>query len=279
MTKAVEKKENNAVAAYGQPSVAIGAGAVEAKDILIPKILLMQPISELVTEGTAASGSFVRSTDGSVVCSKDKTLEFIPIQYFKMWVVMKRAPNANKFEFETIEPYTAQNSDAPREWQEGEYTYQRNENLCFYGLLPTDIEKEQKAFDKAAKSGDLPDSDDCLLPCLVSFQRTSRKAGQVIASHFSKLEDFAARLGKPIPRYTSVFNLSSELTKGDKGTYYVFKVEKGRKTNEAEAQVCERWTKILGQARVQADHSDLETREARTVDVPETDSQNGGRTF
>lgn len=275
----IQKVEKTELAVASAPQPQIGEGAIEAKDILIPKILLMQPISDFVAEGKFAAGAFVRSTDHTLVVDKDKKFDFIPLQFFKRWAISRRQPGDSRGEFAGIEPYTAENCNAPYEWTQDGMRYDRSENLCFYGLIGEDVKREAKAFEKAKKTGELPDADDCLLPCLVVFQRTSKKAGQVIVSHFSRMDDFGARLGQTFPRYSDVFSIGSEFVKGDKGNYYIFTVEKSRKASEDEKAAARRWSGILSAAKsVVVDDSDLEEAAAKEVRTPEI-LDNEGRDF
>ena len=83
MTKEVTVKESNEVSTNVQSSGNFSQG-VDASDIIIPKILLMQAISQLVEQDKAKQGDFIHSLDEVVVGSKeDKPVEFIPLGMYK----------------------------------------------------------------------------------------------------------------------------------------------------------------------------------------------------
>lgn len=247
---AVVKKETAAMT-ISDMGGSWGSEGVDNADILIPRILLMQPISERVGEGTSQAGDLIKSTNDETLAAKGKSVEVIPIKTFKTWRIMKMING--KYEFSAIEPFTVANSNAALEWIDGITQYRRDRSINFYVLLPSEIAREVKAFEKIA-SGELPDPDDCLIPCLLSFTRTSSPAGKDLATHFKKAEHFG------IPPAVTTFNLSSEFVKNDKGNFYVFKIEKSRKTTMEELASAKKWWETLQSANVKV-HEEVESAE------------------
>lgn len=217
-----------------------GSEGLDNADILIPKVLLMQAMSDLVAQEKAVTGDFVKSTTKEILGGKLKPFEFIPILSFKTWVIEEKV--GEKFEFRGVEQASAETDDA-MEWQENGKTFRRNRCLNFYALLPQDIERERKAM----QSSDIPDPDDALLPILISFQRTGYFAGKELITHFAK----AAHFG--VPPAVSTFRMNSFMEKNDKGTYYVPMIEKAGKTSEENLAACRKWYDILKKARVKID--------------------------
>lgn len=217
-----------------------GSEGVDNSDILIPRLLLMQGLSEYVTEGTAKIGDIVRSTTGEVLATKDKPLSIIPVLTHKTFVTLEKV--GNKFEFRSIEPVTSENVNAPLEWQQGGSLWRRDRCIDFFVLIPGDIDRERKALDKL-KSGDMPDSADALFPCHLSFRRTSYNAGKVLSTHFSTAARFV------LPPASSIFSLSSELVKNDQGSFAVFMVKPSGKTTMDDLTVAKRWYTILAAAQ------------------------------
>ena len=238
MSKAVAKKEETAVAPPEETG-SWGAEGIDSTDILIPRLLLMQPLSELVGEGDAQAGQIIKSTSQEVLYDGKKPFEFIPVMSFKTWRIMELKDG--KYEFKRIEPLTAENVNEPYEWMDGNQQFRRDRTLSFYVLLPSEIKKEIAAFKKIEK-GILPDVDDCLIPCLLSFMRTSSPAGKELATFAKKAQHF----GLPIASYT--FELFSEFEKNDKGNYHVFKVKRKRSSTPEEIAVCKKWNTTLTQA-------------------------------
>lgn len=248
MSKAVAKKETTALST-DLISSSWGSEGIDAQDILIPKILLMQGLSEYVADGKVQMGDIVQSTTGRKLGGKDKPLQFIPICTFKTWVNSEKV--GQKFEFRGTEPITPENTDLPLEWQQQGSMWRRDRCLNFYVLTPEDIEREKQAIEKAAK-GDLPDPDDALLPYVLTFRRTSYGVGKELSTHFSKCAHFK------VPPAVSMFNLSSEKVQNDQGTFYVFKLEKAGKTDPHHIQVARQWYDIITKAKVKIDEPELD---------------------
>ena len=227
-----------------------GRSAVDPADVLIPKLLIMQPISELVTEGLAKGGEIVRSTTKTAVASP---VEFIPLLMFKTWILAEKVAKSNKFEFRKVEPFTHENAQAEWEWVVGTSTWQRSQCLNCYALLPADVAKEAKALAALEKTGAMPDPDDALLPVVLSFQRTSFKTGKALATHFAKAEAFG------VPAARTTLTLGTELTKNDKGSYFVATIGKKGPTDELGLMAARKWWTIISksQASLKVDDSDL----------------------
>src|SRR4051794_30344857 len=104
-SKALELKKPTAVAA---PMSLEGMEGIDASDILIPKLLLMQGLSELVAEGKFQMGDIVNSVTQAKLGDKTKSIEFIPIATFKTWVVM------HDKQYAATLPQTLENKSWPR---------------------------------------------------------------------------------------------------------------------------------------------------------------------
>jgi hypothetical protein len=217
---------------------------IDTSDIKIPRLLLMQGQSQLVQHEKAMQGAIVRSTTDEVLADKGKSVEFIPLMYFKTWMIFKRV--GLKFEYQAFEPFNVDNKDLPLTWIDGNTEYRRDKVLNFYVLLPNDIEKELVALKKAA-AGEIPDTDMCLLPCLISFRRTSYSAGKDITSHFAKADHFG------VSPATKVFALGSELQKNENNAYHVYRVDKSRLTTLEELKVCKTWYDTISKVNVVVD--------------------------
>jgi len=259
------KKKNTALAVKENADVALpedlsgswGSEGVDNADILIPRALLMQPLSDFVADKVAAAGDIIKSTTKEVLYTEsvDKPFEFIPIMTYKTWRIM--VMKDGKYVFHSLEPMTATNVNDPLEWLDGNQQFRRDRTINFYVLLPSEIKKEIVALDKLSGGG-IPDTDDCLVPCLLSFTRTSFPAGKELATHFKKAQHFR------IPPAVTTFILFSEFEKNDKGNYYVYRVAKSRKTAIEELSMCKRWYDTLQEASVVVDPE----AEAEALDDP-----------
>lgn len=235
-----EKEKTTAVAIMAEGSW--GAENVDAKDVLIPKILLMQPLSALVAkEEKAKVGDIVNSTRKSVLAVRGTGVEIIPISTYKTWVLFEK-PEGGKEKFKAVVPHTPANEAWPLEEVVGKVTIKRDRCLNFFCMVVGD---EQ-------------------LPYLLSFRRTSMNTGKVLSTHF-----MLSREAKQPPA-AKVFKLSSHKVDGEKGTYYVFDLEESRKTTNEELSSAYRWYKELQASTHKVDDSDLgeaETEAQAPVDV------------
>lgn len=254
------KKETTAVALPDDLKGSWGSENIDSADIVIPRLLLMQGMSEHVSAGKAKLGDIIKSTTVEVLGGKDKPVKIIPLISTKTWTISEKV--GNKFEFRSIEPVSLNNSSLPLEWQQGNTTWRRDKCLDFFVLLSDDVAKERKALDKL-KAGDIPDVADALLPCHLSFRRTSYNSGKTLATHFS----VAGRFN--LPPASTIFNLTSEVTKNDQGTFAIFEIKSAGKTSIDDLMVAKKWYDILAKAKsnVVIDQETVPVETATRVDV------------
>ena len=215
------------VGAVAAPLQAWGAENVTSEQIIIPKIMLMQPMSDLVTDGIAKIGEFRSSLDKETLLGSDKSpVEIIVFGSFNTWQVFVDGKYA------TSVSITPENVHAPRaEVGPGGEKITRSRVLNFYCLLPKDI-KNGEAF-----------------PFVLSCRGTSEKAGRVLSTHFMKLKMF----NKPTAAW--VFGLKSIKETNEKGTFFVMDIEKLRDSTEAELGAAYQWYTVLQKTAVKVDES------------------------
>lgn len=212
----------------------------DTSDILIPKLLLMQGLSQAVADEKANAGDIVNSVSLEVLGGKNKPVEFVPVKEApKTWVIEKFS--AGKWEFARQEPWTPANKDAEWTFMENGIEMRRSNCLNFFVYLTRDSESFT-AF-----------------PYVVAFRRTSYQAGKKLHTFFETLK-MAARQGdrSAIPM-GQVFVLESSIQKGEKGNYHVFDIAPKRKATAPEMNAGIRWFKNLKSVAVQVDESDLKT--------------------
>lgn len=217
-TEVVAQGAGNAVALAAQNLNEWGAGDVSSRDLVIPKILAMQGLSELVSEGKAKLGDFVDSVSGEVLGSIEKPVEFIPFHMEKKWIISRKKKGEGKFEFERYEDVTAQNMDYPFEAQEGEDTIKYEYTLQFYVLLPHDTS----------------------MPYVISFKSTSLRSGKVLSTQMY-VRNRAAGLVPP----AYVMELGGKKEKNDKGTFIVMETKPKGKTPDNLLIECLNWYKVI----------------------------------
>ena len=233
---------------------------INPQNILSTRLYLMQGLSELVSEGKAKLGDIVKSTTGEIVCPKGEAIEMLPLMVREYWLLFKRV--GGKYEFSGVESLAADNINGPLDFVRDGLEYKRDRSLDVYMLLKADIRREAEALKKVAE-GMYPDPDDCLMPVVVSFRRTSFRAGKEIITQCAKAAAFSA------PPFTKSILLSAEVEKNDSGTYAVFKkIAGGTMSTVEELKVCKKWYDIIHQTNAKPPVIDPEANVV-TVDSSE----------
>lgn len=227
-TPAPRAEHVGAVQEY-QAQGAWGGEDISNEDIIIPKILLMQPMSELVTDGVAKIGEFRDSLNKDRVLGSDKEpVELIVFGTFKTWLEFKDD------EFLATRPWTPETSDLKlEEFLEDGSILRRDKVLNFYCLIPKDIASGEP------------------FPFVLSCRRTSAMAGKTINTHIKKLQMFKK------PSAAKVFALNSRKETNDKGTFFVSEINVLRDSTNEELSTAWEWHKALAKSKVRVDDSDL----------------------
>jgi hypothetical protein len=216
---------------------------VGGKDVMLAKILPMQGMSVLVTDGKAVMGEFRDSLSGEKLGSIVDPVEILPFHVEKQWDILHQN-DEGKFKWNRSIPRI----DNPAQegyndnlaWQDKEndkngklVDIKRVQRFNFYVLLPSQM-----------KSGEV-------LPYVLSFKSTSFREGKKMFTQMY-LRNKVARL--PPPGFT--FKLAGLKTKNDQGTFIVPTVELGRKTTPEEINKCLDWYKLIMKGGVKVDDSD-----------------------
>lgn len=216
-----------------------GTEGTDSRDILIPKLLVMQGLSKMVVEDKAQMGDFVDSVSGEILGSarekNPKPVTVIPIKTFKTWIEYEKIDD-KKLEYRGTIPMDASNANWQMEEVKDGREIRRDRCINFYVLLK-----------------DKPDD----LPYLMTFKRTSYRAGMKLATHFKKCE-LAALRGKPVPPAATMFNVTATKTSNDQGTFYVFDVVQSETTSPEHLKLAWEWFQMLKTQNVKVDNSDLE---------------------
>lgn len=263
----VMKKETSAVAMQSQTP----GGEVLSSDVLIPRLLLMQGLSDFVAARKAQMGDMVRSTTAEKLGGPETPIEFIPLTFQNKWMIQELV--GKKFEFRKMLPRDHGMEDAkkqetektgenlPWDFTQGGTTWRRVKVIECFALLPSDIAAFQEELARAEREGDMPDMNKTLLPVVISFRSTSYTAGRAVVTHFTKAAGMA-KYGAKAHGFT--LKLSCSQDSNDQGTFYVYDVQSGRRCTPLEFEKASEWFGLLGSSQVVVD----EPEEARETAAP-----------
>jgi hypothetical protein len=232
----VVKKESNAVA-LSQNLDDWGQADMSSQDMIIPKILCMQGLSDLVSEGKAKMGDFADSLSGEVIGSIDKPVKIIPFHMEKIYIISKKE-SGDRFEFDRIESVEGQNYPFEDEVNGVKYKYEYC--MQFYCLRP----------------------EDTTLPYVVSFKSTSLRSGKVLSTQMF-VRNRAA--GLVPPAYT--MELGGKKEKNDKGTFIIMEAKQAEKTSDELIEQCLNWLRVIKAGKTRVEHEAAPSAEASS-DVP-----------
>lgn len=209
-----------------------------SSDIIIPKILPMQGLSELVTDGKAVMGEFRNSLSGEKLGSITDPIEIIPFAVQKVWDIYKQV--GDKFEWEQSIPLNENPASKDYNdllpWADKDadgVNIKRIRRMNFFVLLPSDLAQGHA------------------LPFVFSFKSTSYTEGKKIYSQM-----YMANPSKKLPPPAYTFKIGGTKEKNDHGTFIVPKMELGRLTTADELTQCLYWFKQVSKLRV--DEKDTE---------------------
>lgn len=201
-----------------------GQADVSSRDIIIPKILAMQGLSDLVSEGKAKLGDFADSVSGEILGSIESPVKFIPFHMEKTWIVSSKNLGENKFEFERYDSVTSENMGRPLQEVVGDKEIKYEYALQFYVLLPHDTS----------------------MPYVITFKSTSSRAGRVLSTQMF-VRNRAAGLVPP----AFTMELGGKKEKNDKGTFVVMEVRPVEKTSDELISECLNWYRVVKEGKTQ----------------------------
>ena len=243
MTKAVAKMTVSDLPAEIH-NTSWGTENVDFSDALVPKLLLMQGLSKLVTSDNAQMGDYVNSVSGEILGTareKDlKPVKIIPLTFDQTWVEHVLGGDGKRRYVRTI-PRNSINANLPNEGPgAGEWEGQmisRDRALIFYVRVAEDTGA---------------------LPYTMIFKRTSFRTGQTLVSHFANCKEANK------PPASTTFSLSGKKVTNDSGTFYVMDVSMHGPTSAEDLKLAYACYQRLKATKVlQVDDSDLKA-EAET---------------
>lgn len=234
-TKAVATKEQSAVVAAEENLAGWGQAEISSRDIIIPRILLMQPMSEKVTAGEAAFGEFRESLNNEKIGSFEKGFEILPFYMEKVFVEFNCEDPEEK-EFLRVVPITAANENLPYEDEEfneelnKKIKISRDRTMNFYVLLPEEL-----------KAGGA-------IPYILSFRRTSLQAGKKLATQMYVKNRAAGKSPAAV-----VMEITAGKQTQDKKTWAVSDVKIGKAAELAHQAEALKWFQLVSAKQVKVD--------------------------
>lgn len=235
--KALATQESNLPAEFN-PNEFNSLVNITSQDLLVPKMLPMQGLSQLVAAGQAQMGEIRNSVTGDLIGHIDKPFEIYPFFIRKSWDIHKKQPDG-QFKYEKNIPVVENpqdpnyNAKLDRMGVEEGIEVKRVFRYDYFVLLTTDIAKGE-AF-----------------PYVLSFKSSSRRNGQKIISEWGRLVD----AGKVY--FSSKFILIGTRQKNDKGTFIVIDVKRGDPATQVELAKAAQWVKRITTTSVKVDESDV----------------------
>jgi hypothetical protein len=194
----------------------------------------MQSISELVENEKAKSGDFVHSLDEVVIGKKEEK----PVEFIVLGDMYKTIQTYEDDKYIKTESYTPENANLPYEEVVNDVKVNRTTTMNYYVIRPEDVDNMS------------------VFPMVITFKRTSFKAGKKLATKLVMLEEFGAET------YQKTFKLVAKQEEGDKGKYYVMDILDGRKSNDVEIKQAEKWRERLKVTAMQVHEADEEQTQA-----------------
>ena len=222
----------------------LGAGEnIDNDDILLPKIQLVQALSQAVTDKQASAGDYFNTVDKVVIGSP---IDVIVMSSVKLWQVFKEVPTGKggktKLEYvETIDYLGNEDLGIDEEGADGQKIH-RDKLLRFYVVLASDL------------------ADGMAFPHVIDFKRTSYKAGRELQTKFARLRSVG------LPSYAKIFALGTQFIQSEHD-YYVKTISVGRSITAEELAQVENWIIELQKNKQKYKADESEDIDSNTVET------------
>lgn len=248
MTQEIAKIEKNEIASF--ESGAWGAGANTAQeDLIVAKVLLMQPQSRSVIKKQAEQGEMRNSLDNHLYNNKDGKMDVVIFYQDKVWIVFE-GPDEKNMEWKETFGWTPANARLDWSEKKGGTLINRQKAINFYAVVKND------EFSKA-------------LPVIIRMKGTSYNTGKRLTTLFATW----ANDGKPSA--SKVLTLSAHMEENKKGVFYVWDFVEGPDTTVEEQKVAYKWFVGAKNAQIKVDESEMvedeDNSSARSADAGASD--------
>lgn len=220
MTNEVAKTQSTLPAA--ETNFDWGQTEVSSNDIVIPKVVMMQPLSNPVTEGKAKFGDFISGATGLPIGNIDVGFEFIPFYMSKFHWVSKLKDGKGKekeFQFDRVEECTRQ-ADENKPWDDCDQDgvpIKRTFVRRFYGLIKG-----------------------LAIPVILEAKGTSASFGKKLATQM-----YVMNAASKLPPCATVIMVNGEKRKNAKGSFAVMDFTPVRPATKEEITDCFHWFKLV----------------------------------
>lgn len=192
-----------------------GDVVVESKDLILPKILLQQAMSEAVKQRQAMSGDYFNTLTNEVVSNDKGEVELLPFFCRQSYVIEKW--NGKRFEYFRTDTCLPGEAQRPFEEQVGS---DRIKNVHCYDFFVL------------TKDGGVPS--------IISFRSTSHKAGKQLFNLMYVLNISAKR-----PPADKWITLSRKEVSNDMGTFWTMDFKPSRQSTPEELKECLNWINTI----------------------------------
>ena len=219
---------------------------IDSSDILIPKILLMQPSSEMVADQKAQMGDFMHSVQEKKIASITEPFEFLPFFNTKRWDIMDPE---NQNEWVRAEEFKPGDDNLPWEFVEDGKPRKRVKRLDFFGFIPKFVEAGE------------------ILPMILSFKSTGYREGTKI------LTQWKTNMEKRKVPFAESYLVGGEKKKNEKNqTYFIPEVRINKEVSAEMLNLCMKWYKDLKHAKVKVviDESDNKEKPVEAAEAPQS---------
>lgn len=189
-----------------------GDVVVESKDLILPKILLQQALSEAVKQRTAKDGDYVNTLTGAVCSNEGGNVHVLPFYCRQSYVVEKF--NGKKFEYNKTVPCIVGQEPMPFEEDIGGVRFKNSHVYEFFCMLE--------------EGG---------TPAVVSFKSTSHKTGKQL---FNLMYLQNPQQGKT-PAHNWIILGAKEDTNKDGDRYNVMTISVGSESTPEQVKNCLGW--------------------------------------
>lgn len=233
------------------------APELSSRDVVIPSILLMQPMSPQVTDAQAAFGELRESLNMEKLGDFKLGFEFIPFKLHKLFI--ERVDKGDEKEFLRAVDITPENENLPYEDHEvidgKEEKIIRDRVMKYFVLLVSELELGTA------------------IPYTISFKRSSFKAGQKLATQM-----FMKNINSGKTPASMIMTLSASKKTEDNKTWGILDVAPSKPTPDKFIADAFKWLETVrsGKAREHMidDESVGSTREI-VVDGDKVDTKTG----
>lgn len=244
-----------------------GQAQITSKDVIIPRILLMQPMSPGVTEGKAKFGDFIESLNSEKLGDFENGIKVVPFYMEKVFIeykVTKKAGGKEEREFFQMVPITPINENAPYEDEApdkdtGELVpISRDRTMNFYVLLVSELEIGSA------------------IPHIISFRKSSLNAGKKMTTQM-----YMKNINSGKNPASMMMNILSKkqtgVIDGNNVTYGVCDVAPvGQTPNEYVAEAF-RWLQIIKEGKTKVDEQSFNADKGSEINVGPVPTEGTGK--